>query len=271
MTEKRAYKLLKNIIENLSEYEYPEIYSHICANIEEDEEVLYNDPYVIAIQLHESDETKLLPGCVADYLIEVYKDEIKDGNADAACDLGSLYYTGRCGKQDYAKAFEYYTISAKGGCRQAQENLGYCYYYGRSIEKDYEKAFHYFALGAFDGHICSLYKIGDMYRNGYYVEKNEKEAFRIYLRCKDTMSEEAIPFVGADVMMRLGDCYFEGIGIESDYKCALSYYQSAEQMFIDRLEDGDYMIKGCYDKVIRRQNEIREILKEKLPQFAWTK
>lgn len=271
MTDERAYKILKGILDKITEDEYPETYCHICANIDEDEEALYASPFSIAQELHEADGAMQLPRCVADYLIEVYEDEIKEGNADAACDLGSLFYTGRAGEQDFAKALKYYTISAKGGCRQAQENLGYCYYYGRSTEKDYEKAFHYFALGAFDGHIRSLYKIGDMYRNGYYVEKDEKEAFRIYIRCAETMTEEAAPLVGADVLMRLGDCYFEGIGVDAECKLALAYYQRSEQMFIERLEEGDYMIKGCYDKVVRRQDEIRKLLKDNLPQYEWTK
>lgn len=110
------------------------------------------------------------------------------------------------------------------GDGQAQENLGYCYYYGRDMPVDYEKAFHYFALGAFDGHIRSLYKIGDMYRNGYYIPPNEAEAFCIYRRCEETMTEAALPLVGADVMMWLGDCYFSGIGTQVDDKKALEYY-----------------------------------------------
>ena len=233
--------------------------------------MLFDTAYAIAGELHEADNTKQLPKCVADFMIAAYEEEIEGGNAGAACDLGSLYYTGRAGEQNYTKALQYYTISAKGGCRQAQENLGYCYYYGRATAVDYEKAFQYFALGAFDGHICSLYKIGDMYRNGYYVEKNPQEAFRIYNRCAETMTEEAIPLAGADVMMRMGDCYFEGIGIENDNKLAIKYYHQAERMYYNRLENGDFMIKGCYDKVVRRQAEARQKLEEQLPDFSWTK
>jgi len=269
MTNELLYELLKGILEEISEAEYPEICIRIMANIDEECQEVYNDAFSIAGQLHDADGTKQLPKCVADFLFEVYELEMKAGNADAACDIGSLYYTGRAGEQSFAKALEYYTIGAKGGSRQAQENLGYCYYYGRDTAVDYEKAFHYFALGAFDGHIRSLYKIGDMYRSGYYVEKNEKEAFYIYNRCAETMTEEAVPLVGADVMMRLGDCYYEGIGTECDYKIARNYYQRAEAMFFERLEEGDFLIKGCYEKVVRRQMEIRNKLESGLPTFEW--
>lgn len=271
MDESRLFEILKEILDEIEENEYPEIYGCIATNIDEEFECVFEDAFSIAAQLHQADGTKQLPKCVADFMLEVYEEELNCGNADAACDLGSLYYTGRAGVQDYSKAIKYYTIAANGGSRQAQENLGYCYYYGRDVDVDYEKAFHYFALGAFDGHIRSLYKIGDMYRNGYYVEKNEQEAFYIYRRCLETMPEDAVPLVGADLMMRMGDCYFEGIGTDVDYKIALDCYQKAESLFFDRLAEGDFMIKGCYEKVIARQGESRENLRKALPAFDWVR
>lgn len=270
MTDKQAYKMLRNILNSINEDEYPEICSTIFAHIDEDSEEIYSEPYFIAQELHEADSAKQLPPCVSEFLMKVYQEEMEDGNANAACDIGSLYYTGRAGEQSFAKALKYYTIAAEGGCRQAQENLGYCYYYGRDTDVDYEKAFHYFALGAFDGHIRSLYKIGDMYRNGHYVKKNEPEAYRIYKRCLETMTEEAMPLVGADVMMRIADCYFEGIGTEIEYEFALEYYQKAERLFYNRMQDGDFMIKGCYEKVISRQEEARKKMRENLPDYEWT-
>lgn len=270
MTDKQAYKILSKILDMISEVEYPEIHSTIFAYIDEDSEGIYSEPFVIAGELHEADATKQLPKCVAEFLLKVYEEEMAEGNADAACNIGSLYYTGRAGEQNYAKALKYYTIAADGGCHQAQENLGYCYYYGRDTEVDYEKAFHYFALGAFDGHIRSLYKIGDMYRKGYYVKKNEFEAYHIYKRCLETMTDEAVSIVGADVMMRLADCYFEGIGTEVEYEFALDYYQKAERLFYKRLQEGDFLIKYNYEKAIIRQEEARQKMKENLPSYEWT-
>lgn len=270
MTEQEAYMALNEILNSIDADEYPEAYSIIFADIIEDAQTTYSTPYSLACELHEADSTKLLPKCVADFIMKAYEDELANGDVDAACNIGALYYSGRCGEQSYTKALRYYTIAADGGCQQAQENLGYCYYYGRDTEVDYEKAFHYFALGAFDGHIRSLYKIGDMYRNGYYVAKNEREAFRIYRHCLETMSDEDEAYVGADIMMRIGDCYFEGIGTKVAYDLALDYYQKAERMFYDRLQEGDFLIKGCYKKVIARQEQSRKNLQESLPSYDWT-
>lgn len=271
LTNLETFEWLRDILETIDSDEYPEIYEIISNHIDLDTESVFDSAFYIAQRMHEADGEKQLPESVAKFMCAVYEGEAKCGNADAACDIGSLYYTGRAGEQNYSKAVEFYTIAANGGCRQAQENLGYCYYYGRDVKVDYQKAFHYFALGAFDGHIRSLYKIGDMYRSGYYVEKNEKEAFYIYQRCAETMCAESVSLVGADVMMRMADCYFEGLGTERDYRKALDYYQKAEKLFYDRLMTGDFMIKGCYEKVIARQEEARENLMEELPGYDWVK
>ena len=271
MNSRRLYRRLNDIFSKISEEDYPEIYNIIENELDFSDEEVYEEAYNIAGELHEADGTKILPACVADFIMEVYKEELKFGNVNAACDIGSLYYTGRAGEQNYKKAVEYYTIAANGGCRQAQENLGYCYYYGRDIPVDYEKAFHYFALGAFDGHLRSLYKIGDMYRNGYYVDKNEAEAFCIYMHCVDGLNEDNTNIVGGDIMMRIGDCFFNGTGTEVDNNQALKYYQLAEQMFYDRLESGDFLIKNCYKHVLENEEKARQRLIDALPGYEWTK
>ena len=266
MAEKRIQDQMKKLIGQIDRVKYPEI-----ANILEVYQYDDFDQYELVTELFDCDKEKPLPKDIARFMEEIYLDEIVNSNYAAACDLGALYYTGRIGIQDYSEAMHYYKIAADGGDRQAQENLGYCYYYGRNCEKDYKKAFHYFALGAFDGHLRSLYKIGDMYRNGYYVEKNEAEAYRIYRRCYETMTNDAVPLVGADVLMRLGDSAFEGICDKPDYSLALHFYQEAEKLFYDRLKEGDFLIKDCYEKVIARQEEAREKMREQLPDYSWTK
>ena len=178
MTEKALYEKLLNILETIDREKYTDIVSIIECNIEDDGTV-YMDAFDFACELHYADASEVLPKEVAELMIEIYLEEIAEENPDAMTNLGSLYYTGRCGEQNYEKAVEYYTMADRLGERQATENLGYCYYYGRTGDVDYKKAYHYFVKGALDNHLNSLYKIGDMYKNGYYVEKDEKEAFYI--------------------------------------------------------------------------------------------
>lgn len=265
-----SFEKLKDIFLQIDKCQYPETYEIIREAIDKGEDFVYYNVFTISEELQFADTVKRMPMCIVKFIIKIYKDKIELGNSDAACNLGALYYTDRAGVQSYSKAIKYYKIAADSGNEQAQENLGYCYYYGRDTKVDYEKAFNYFALGAFSGRICSLYKIGDMYRNGYYVERNHNEAFRIYSHCMEIMEDSQISLFGADVMMRLGDCYFEGIGTEADYNISLRYYQAAECLFFERLKTGDFMIKGCYDKVISRQDEVRKELQNELPDYSWT-
>ena len=266
----KTYDSLVNILNTVDETIYPETFLIIFDAIDLDEKMVYEDAMDIAMELHNADATMPIPPYVLEFLMKVYEEELELKNPDAALNLGSLYYTGRAGQQDFSKALEYYTIASDWGSRQAQENLGYCYYYGRSTNIDYKKAFHYFALGAFDGHITSLFKIGDMYRNGYYVDKNEDAAFRIYHHCYEELTNESLYFAGADVMIRMADCYYQGIGTHIDYKNALYFYQQAERLYLDRLENGDYFVKNQYEKSISQQIDIREKLVQNLPDFGWT-
>ena len=219
----------------------------------------------------ESDKQYPIEENVAQLIEEILLDEVADGQADAMCDLGALYYTGRLGgKKDYSKAIEYYEMAARLGSRQATENLGYCYYYGRLGDFDYKKAYHYFVKGALDGHIISLYKIGDMYKDGLYVEKDEKEAFFIYKRCLAIMQDYQERMFGADVYIRLADCYYRGEGTDKDLVLALEYYQKAELLYYPRVAKGDFLYKKQYERTIEMQQLVREELKKAIPDYSWT-
>ena len=227
-------------------------------------------PFLIAGKVADLDMPKIFPDFLISFIEQMYEIEIEEGNADAMNDLGSLYYGGDRGfPQDFDKAVRYYTMAAEHGCRVSQENLGYCYYYGRNGEPDYEKAFHCFALGAFDGHLISLYKIGDMYLNGYYVQKNEKEAFYIYMRCLDTMTEEAEKYAAGPVYLRLGKMFLNGIGTEENLKNALICFQKAEAFLYDMVLDGDIKYKKSLEAAIRGHAETGKKLSEKLPEGEW--
>ncbi len=264
---------IMKICENLDENIYPETIDVIEMNVGDDDGklVLWSDAYELAEMLIDADKTQVMPKGIADYVIGILLEEIENGNASAMNELGALYYTGRCGEQNFKKAVEYYKMASDNGNRQATENLGYCYYYGRSVPVDYEKAYHYFIKGALDRHLISLYKIGDMYKNGYYVEKDEKEAFIIYSTCYDEMDEFWAADIGADICMRLGNAYYYGMGTKINYNMALSFYQEAERYYYKKIQNGDYFAKKGLAGVLEKLNDIREKLVADLPDFEWNK
>lgn len=265
MKERQAIKLLNEILlDNSVNEEYKDVIQDFT-----DGDKLLCTPFEIANDFTYCDMNNAMPLSVAEFVISVYFDEIDENNAEAMCNLGELYYTGRGGRQSYAEAIKYYTMADERGDRQAAENLGYCYYYGRAVEIDYEKAFKYFLKGALDNRLNSLYKVGDMYAKGLYVKEDKTEAAKIYEKCYTHMDDEYKSIIGADICMRMGNVYFEGMGREKNYFEAIKYYQQAEQLFYEKFISGDYVSKRGLRKVIERQNEIRDILIESYPELDW--
>lgn len=263
-----AQKRAKELLNSIDKEKYSDTYA-MLNNLAEG----WVELSVFWADIMESDKNYEIEPSVASFIEEMLLDEIAENNDDAMCDLGSLYYTGRIGIQDFEKAVHYYEMSAKFDNAQAQENLGYCYYYGRLGEVDYKKAYHYFVKGALIGRVNSLYKIGDMYKNGYYVEKDEYEAYHIYNHCSNIMStnEHIEKEYGADICMRLADCAYNGIGTEKNLGLALYCYQKAEQLYYPRVNNGDFMYKKQYERAVEMQQVIREERKKKLPKYDWVK
>jgi len=114
-----------------------------------------------------------------------------------------------------------------------------------------------------------LYKIGDMYLNGLYVPKNEREAFFIFMRCIETMTDEASGRVAGPVYLRLGRMFLEGIGTECNYKNALICFQKAETYLLDMVLDGDVMYRKSLEKAIEAQKTVRKKLTKHLLGKNW--
>ena len=263
------YLKMQDILTMIDAGDLPGIHDYL-SHLQGDEEEAVATPYAIVSSILELDKPKKFPDCLIDFITGVLEAEIAAGSADAMNDLGAMYYEGYRGfEQNFEKAMHYYHMAAANGNRAAQENLGYCYYYGRNGDPDYEKAFHYFALGAFDGHLISLYKIGDMYLNGLYVEKNEKEAFYIFMRCIETMTEEAEDRVAGPVYLRLGRMFLEGIGTGQNLRNALICFQKAELFLCDMVLSGDAMYRKSLQAAVAGQKKVREKLADRVPENTW--
>lgn len=259
MDAERASKVLQELLAQPLPEGYSDIiesFLDLCGDIDED------NIYELAANLAFSDIDYVLPSELRDFVETAFLDEIKFNNPEAMLNLGSLYYTGRIGEQNYTKAVEYYQMAYERGNPIAAENLGYCYYYGRDVEVDYEKAYHYFIKPAMAGRTESIYKIGDMYDRGLYVEQDELFAFAMYEKALKTMDDDCD--VKGDVFLRMGNAYYYGKGVEIDYYLALLFYQNAETNYYQQIENGDNFKYKMLNSCIERQNEIRKILSDKL-------
>lgn len=269
MSKSQLYKQIVDLTNGLDRAIYPQSYEILLKSQNDVLDEEFFSAFSLAYLLQEADGTKQMEESVAEFVVNIYLEEIGDGNREAMTNLGALYYTGRCGEQSYLKAIHYYTMADKRGERQAAENLGYCYYYGRGVEQDYKQAFFYFLKAALCGNIRALYKIGDMYRYGYHVTIDEGVAFEIYSVCYKESMIRNDKHVKADCLLRMGDVFLYGIGVETNFQKAQDFYQKAEQCFYERIWEGDFYSQTGLNHAIMKQQEIRDIRKKELPVFQW--
>ena len=75
-------------------------------------------------------------------------------------------------KGNYATALEIFMPLAKHGDPQAQYNLGFLYRIGQGVKQDYHKAYHWYSLSAEQAYPQAQYKVGLMHYKGQAVTKD---------------------------------------------------------------------------------------------------
>ena len=147
--------------------------------------------------------------------------------------------------------------------------LGYIYYYGRCNNKqpEYDLAFKYFSVGAANGVFESVYKLADMFISGKGVPKSEKSGAKLIISIYDenqlNFCNEIYDCKFADVALRVGGLYEQGIGVVQDYVEAFYYYCEARYAIKKRMEVVDFFGD---EKVLSSIDEAYERVKDKLPE-----
>jgi TPR repeat protein len=72
----------------------------------------------------------------------------QQGNADAECDIGLMYFTGHGVPQDPAEGAKWFLAAARQGQIGAQVDIGIAYATGRGVQKDYVKGYMWFSVAA---------------------------------------------------------------------------------------------------------------------------
>lgn len=147
-----------------------------------------------------------------------------DSDHEALFLLGTIYYTGIAGQQDYAKAFEFYKKSAELGNSAAECYLGVMYREGQGVSQDYNQAFIWFKKSAENGELDAKFYLGSMYLKGLGVEQDYKVAFKYYKEVEEAVTEHV------EVLFNLGLMYFSGKCGTQDYKLAFDYFNRAANL-----------------------------------------
>lgn len=145
---------------------------------------------------------------------------------------------------DYIK---WIRTAADAGVLEAYYMMGEDYESGHhGFFQDYEEAFYWFQRGAkanpiVDGQIMDIIqfkcilKLADYYLNGKGTEQNTEEAIRLYTLLEAASDSPAFKHtykydyekITQDVKEKIGNCYFDGIGVNQNYQKAFEWYQKA--------------------------------------------
>lgn len=151
-----------------------------------------------------------------------FEKAIEEGDVDAYCELGNLYFNG-CGiEQDYKKAFDLYRKGAKGGNIPSIANLGICYFWGLGVNADLQKAAYYSKKAADMGFESAMYDSGLNYERGLGVQQDINKALYWLERAASSGYPKAF--------LELGNLYAHGILVEKDLEKSFKYYQKGAEL-----------------------------------------
>ena len=154
-------------------------------------------------------------------IFSLWENSAKQGFAVAQNILGLCYANGWHIKQDYKKAFCYFSKAAEQKFATAQRNIGLCYIKGWHVTQDYEKALYWFTQAAEQGNANAQGCLGICYANGNGV--NQDYSKTVYWLIKAAEQGDAI------AQSCLGYCYGTGKGVKQDYGKAVYWYTKAAE------------------------------------------
>ena len=165
-------------------------------------------------------------------------------------------------EKDYDSAYKFFQQSTDLGSIDAIYELSECYYWGRGIDINYDKAVSLIRIGLDKGNNNCLFLMGRAFYDGNGVDKDIDKAKTYYRRAIDECSdkkvigkaqgnlanifwdesplsedkseiillyEESMNNGSAISMQNLGNHYYDGYNIKSDYEKAYYYLRQAAQ------------------------------------------
>ena len=153
---------------------------------------------------------------------EYFEKALEEGETEAYCDLGNLFFNGNGVEQDYKRAFDYYQKGAKAGEPYCMDNLGICYFWGYGVDTDFQKSAYYNEKAAKAGIERAMFDTGLNYERGYGVSQNIEKA--LYWLEKAAEEEYLAAF------MELGYLYFTGEYVEKDLEKSFRYYSKGAEL-----------------------------------------
>lgn len=184
----------------------------------------------------------------------------KRAQAQRDCDQGKRYLRGDGAPQDVDQAVALFTKAAEAGNADGQFYTGYCCYMGIGVSKNYQAAVEWIKKAAEQDQPEAQYFLGFFYENeigglhqkelaeGWYMsaaDKGESKAefalgrrnFEVgeYDRAIEWY-EKAAEHENAAAMNALGQCYFNGYGVDKNTSKAIDWYQRGADLGDDEAQ-----------------------------------
>ena len=160
----------------------------------------------------------------------------EQGNLYALTNLGVMYYKGEGTEQNTKKGIDYITKAAEQGLDYAQCFLGRLYFSGNIVKQDYKQAIQWFNKAAGQKYGYAYFQLAICYENGYGVEKDDKKAVEFYTK--------AVERHDYDAKTELAKHYLNGTGVEKDAKKATKLLSEAAEVIGS---EANYILATCYE------------------------
>lgn len=156
--------------------------------------------------------------------IEDYIDLDEENDYDFLFVLGEMYYAGNLVKQDYSKAVKCFEKAKDSYEYHMYYHLAECYFYGLGTERNLSKAFEYYQEASYNPNIYKEKACEKMYAlllKGYWQDEIDDDVFESIAYDAEKGDRKA-QFI-------LGNCYYNGYGIDVDYAEALFWREKAAE------------------------------------------
>ena len=166
---------------------------------------------------------KIANGESVDDLMERMRFRAVNNNTDAIKRMGNFYYDGVGVKKDYAEAIKWYEKAASLGDSWSKNRLGEMYRDGKGTTIDIESSTKWFLEAAHQGNIGSIANLINIYVSGSTNDEG------IFNEAFEMMNANALSG-NLDAIKRMGNFYYDGVGVKKDYAEAIKWYEKAASL-----------------------------------------
>ncbi|WP_293664343.1 hypothetical protein [uncultured Parabacteroides sp.] len=154
-----------------------------------------------------------------------------DAGESVGCyNIGDQYEYGWTVEEDQVKAFEYYMKAAQKENPSAYYKIGYYYYYGKVVKQDKAQAVYWLKKGEEEDEYWPCPLLGVCYQNGWGGLEVDYDYAYDLLCLADSYSDEFDDETLGVLWNGLGNAFYYGWGINTNYVIALQYYQEAVEV-----------------------------------------